>query len=55
MLRELHHVMVWAALRDQPDHAPRGPDFVFPTEDLDVIVEILQDVKSHAVPVDEAS
>lgn len=32
------------------DHAPTGPDFVFPEADVDVLVDILNGVKSHAVP-----
>nr|MDQ3326653.1 restriction endonuclease subunit R [Actinomycetota bacterium] len=36
------------------DHAPTGPDFVFPDSDVDVIVQILHDVKAHAVPTEVA-
>jgi type I restriction enzyme R subunit len=32
------------------DHAPTGPDRLFPAEDLDVIVDILHDVKERARP-----
>ena len=32
------------------DHAPTGPDYIFPNSDIDVIVEILNGVKDHAVP-----
>lgn len=32
------------------DHAPTGPDYYFPQADVDDIVEILHDVKAHAVP-----
>ncbi|CAN5214524.1 hypothetical protein BH24ACT12_BH24ACT12_28690 [soil metagenome] len=36
------------------DHAPTGPDFFFPDADVDVIVQILHDVKAHAVPTEVA-
>jgi len=36
------------------DHAPTGPDYFFPDADIDVIVEILHDVKQNAVPADVA-
>lgn len=36
------------------DHAPTGPDFFFPDEDVDVIVEILHDIRHHAVPTEVA-
>ncbi|WP_182376738.1 DEAD/DEAH box helicase family protein [Nocardioides sp. WS12] len=36
------------------DHAPTGPDFVFPEADVDVIVDILRGVKGHAVPTEVA-
>lgn len=36
------------------DHAPTGPDHVFPEADVDVIVDILRDVKATAVPTDVA-
>ncbi len=32
------------------DHAPTGPDFFFPDADVDVIVEILNDVRRTAIP-----
>lgn len=32
------------------DHAPTGPDLLFPEADVTVIVDILQDVKGHAIP-----
>ena len=32
------------------DHAPTGPDVVFPPEDVDAIVQILHSVRDHAVP-----
>jgi type I restriction enzyme R subunit len=32
------------------DHAPTGPDYIFPNPEVEVIVEILNDVKEHAVP-----
>lgn len=36
------------------DHAPTGPDYVFPEADVDVIVDILRGVKGHAVPTEVA-
>ncbi len=36
------------------DHAPTGPDFFFPDDDVDVIVEILHDIRHHAVPTEVA-
>ncbi len=36
------------------DRAPTGPDYVFPDADVEVIVEILHDVKARAVPSDAA-
>ena len=36
------------------DHAPTGPEFVFPTGDIEVIVEILHDIKQRAVPSEAA-
>ena len=32
------------------DHAPTGPDYVFPDAQVDDIVSILRDVKAHAIP-----
>ena len=32
------------------DHAPTGPDFVFPDADVDVIIEILDGIKQSALP-----
>jgi type I restriction enzyme R subunit len=32
------------------DHAPTGPDFLFPDTDVDVIVEILHEIKDRARP-----
>jgi len=32
------------------DHAPTGPDLFFPDADVDVIAEILNDVKRNAIP-----
>ena len=37
------------------DHAPTGPDFFFPDADVDVIIEILSDVKRNAIPQGAAS
>jgi type I restriction enzyme R subunit len=37
------------------DHAPTGPDFIFPDADVNVIVEILGDVKQTAIPEADAS
>lgn len=36
------------------DHAPTGPDFFFPETDVDVIVEILDGIRTSAVPIDAA-
>ena len=36
------------------DHAPTGPDFFFPDADVDVIVDILHDVKQRALPIGAA-
>ncbi|WP_300641844.1 DEAD/DEAH box helicase family protein [Nocardioides sp.] len=36
------------------DHAPTGPDYVFPDADVDVIVETLQQIKRTALPEDVA-
>jgi type I restriction enzyme R subunit len=36
------------------DHAPTGPDFFFPYADVELIVDILRDVKAHAVPTEVA-
>ncbi len=33
------------------DHAPTGPDYVFPDADVDVIVETLQHIRQTAVPL----
>ena len=43
-----------ARLYESPytDHAPTGPDDVFPDADVDNIVAILNTVKSNAAPVD---
>ena len=32
------------------DHAPTGPDYFFPDADVEVIVEILHEIKDHARP-----
>ena len=32
------------------DHAPTGPDYYFPEADVDAIVDILEQVKSRALP-----
>ncbi len=37
------------------DHAPTGPDHVFPDADVDNIVEILRTVRANAVPADGAA
>lgn len=37
-----------------PDHAPTGPDQVFPDAHVDVIVDILDDIRQHAVPTEAA-
>ena len=36
--------------RPYTDHAPTGPDLIFPDADVEVIVDILRDVKQHAMP-----
>lgn len=36
------------------DHAPTGPDVFFADADIDLIVEILHDMTSHAVPIETA-
>jgi type I restriction enzyme R subunit len=36
------------------DRAPTGPDFIFPNDDVEVIVDILHDVKAHALPTEVA-
>lgn len=36
------------------DNAPRGPDMIFPSEDVDHIVSVLDQVRTHAC-VDTAS
>ncbi|MGD9529728.1 MAG: type I restriction-modification enzyme R subunit C-terminal domain-containing protein, partial [Pseudonocardia sp.] len=36
------------------DHAPTGPDRVFPRADVEVIVDILHQVRDRALPVDVA-
>ena len=45
-------VMEASRLYESPftDHAPQGPDFVFADEDLDIIFDTLNEVRSHAVP-----
>ncbi|WP_235499003.1 type I restriction-modification enzyme R subunit C-terminal domain-containing protein [Knoellia sp. Soil729] len=45
-------VMEPARLFESPytDHAPTGPDYFFPDADVEVIVDILRHVNSHAVP-----
>lgn len=45
-----------AVLLESPyiDHAPTGPDGVFPTSDVDVIVDILHAIKQHALPTQVA-
>jgi type I restriction enzyme, R subunit len=47
-------VMEPARLYESPfiDHAPTGPDTVFPGADVDNIVHILKTVKANAAPVD---
>ncbi len=49
-------VMEPARLFESPyiDHAPTGPDYVFDGPDVDVIVEILRDVRRHALPTEVA-
>ncbi|HET7325722.1 MAG TPA: type I restriction-modification enzyme R subunit C-terminal domain-containing protein, partial [Nocardioidaceae bacterium] len=32
------------------DHAPQGPDVIFPDEDVEAIIAILDDVRAHAAP-----
>ena len=36
------------------DHASTGPDFFFPDADVDVMVEILNNVRRNAVPMGAA-
>lgn len=36
------------------DHAPTGPDLVFPQNDVETIVDILHQVRDRALPVDVA-
>lgn len=45
-------VMDPARLYESPyvDHAPTGPDLIFPEADVELIVEMLRSVKAHAVP-----
>ena len=45
-------VMDPARLYESPytDHAPTGPDYLFPDADVDAIVDILREVKAHASP-----
>jgi len=33
------------------DHAPQGPDSVFPDQDVDSMIAILDQVREHAAPV----
>lgn len=49
-------IMEPARLFESPyiDHAPTGPDYFFPDADVDVIVEILRDVRRHALPTEVA-
>ena len=49
-------VMEPARLFESPytDHAPTGPDYVFPDVDVDVIVRTLQQIKRAALPEDVA-
>ena len=49
-------VMEPARLFESPytDHAPTGPDYVFPDVDVDVIVRTLQQIKRTALPEDVA-
>ena len=46
-----------ARLYESPyiDHAPTGPDTVFPEADVDNIVKILNTVKTNAAPADGAA
>ena len=46
-----------ARLYESPytDHAPTGPDYVFPDADVDDIVDILNTVKANALPTDGAA
>lgn len=36
------------------DHAPTGPEFVFPDCDVDVIVQTLRTIREHALPTGAA-
>jgi type I restriction enzyme R subunit len=36
------------------DGAPTGPDFLFPDADVEVMVDILHDVKHRALPIGAA-
>jgi len=49
-------VMEPARLFESPytDHAPTGPDYVFPDADVEVIVDTLQHIKRTAVPEEVA-
>jgi hypothetical protein len=49
--------LVVTRLRESPyiDHAPTGPDTVFPEADVDNIVQFLNTVKANAAPVDGAA
>lgn len=46
-----------ARLYESPyiDHAPTGPDTVFPEADVDNIVQILNTVRANAAPADGAA
>ncbi len=50
-------VMEPARLYESPytDHAPTGPESVFPEADVDTIVDILNTVKANALPIDGAA
>jgi type I restriction enzyme, R subunit len=45
-------IMDAARLYESPftDHAPQGPDLVFPDQDLDIIIDTLNEVRAHALP-----
>ena len=49
-------VMEPARLFESPytDHAPTGPDYVFPDADVEVIVDTLQHIRRTAVPQEVA-
>ncbi|MDN5920064.1 MAG: hypothetical protein L0I76_34020 [Pseudonocardia sp.] len=49
-------VMEPARLFESPytDRAPTGPEYLFPNPDVDTLVEILHEVKTHASPTDAA-